>query len=164
MKIIKKLFGFFWDKSLLFFAIIGGINTLITAVGSFFLTNYAQLSLFWATAIMFAVCSVPSFYFNRKYSFKSTAPLGQSIFRFSTIITTCFLLSYSLNHIIVPWMKAQFFPDIPDLWYSAIRILGIQVVFTLFNYMAQRLWAFTPKENTSPAENSAEENPSAGLS
>lgn len=142
MKFIKKLFGFFWDRSLLIFAIIGGLNTIVSMVGSFLLRNYAGWGLFAATATMYAVCSVASFYFNRKYSFESKAPLGKSIFRFTVVVTVCFLLSYSLNHFAMPWMRERWFPGIGDFWYSAIEIVGIQVVFTLLNYVGQRLWAF----------------------
>ncbi len=138
----KKLFSFFWDRSLLFFLIIGGLNTLVSMAGSFLLNNYAGWGLFASTATMYALCSVPSFYFNRKYSFKSKAPLGPSIARFSIIITVCFLLSYSLNHLAMPWMRAHWFPGIGDMLYSAIKIVGIQLVFTLLNYLGQRLWAF----------------------
>ena len=138
----KKLFGFFWDRSLLFFLLIGGANTVISMAGSFLLNNYAHWPLFWSMATMFAVCSVGSFYFNRKYSFQSKAPLGRSILRFSIIITVCFLLSYGVNQLLMPWLRATYFPGIADIWYSAIRIVGVQVVFTLLNYVGQRLWAF----------------------
>ena len=138
----KKLFGFFWDRSLLFFLLIGGGNTVISMAGSFVLNNYAHWSLFWSMALMFAATSVASFILNRKYSFQSKAPLGRSVFRFSVIVTVCFLLSFGVNQMLMPWLRASFFPDIQDIWYSAIRIVGVQVVFTLLNYLGQRLWAF----------------------
>ena len=137
-----KLFSFFWDRSLLIFLIIGGVNTLISYVGSFLLVQLANWGLFAATAVMYALCSVPSFYFNRKYSFQSKAPLGRSLLRFFIIITGCFLLSYSLNNLVVPWMHANWFPGLPGVWYTLLRLLGIQVVFTVLNYVFQRLWAF----------------------
>ncbi len=137
-----KLFAFFWDKSLLVFLIIGGANTIVSYAGSFLLNYYAGWGLFASTAVMYAVCSVPSFYFNRKYSFKSNAPLGRSVLRFSIIITVCFLLSYSLNNLVVPWMYQNWFPGLPGIWYTLLRLLGIQVVFTALNYVFQRLWAF----------------------
>ena len=34
MRLFKKLFSFFWDRSLLIFLIIGGLNTLVSMVGS----------------------------------------------------------------------------------------------------------------------------------
>lgn len=142
MKTIKKLFSFFWDKSLLAFLIIGGVNTLGSTLLNFVLKNYAGWPLFFSTATAFAVFSVPAFYFNRKYSFKSNAPLGQSILRFSIIITTCFLLSFGLNNIVMPWLRVNWLTAMSDLWFSLINIIGIQVVFTMLNYLGQRLWAF----------------------
>lgn len=34
MRLFKKLFSFFWDRSLLIFLIIGGLNTLVSMAGS----------------------------------------------------------------------------------------------------------------------------------
>lgn len=142
MNFFKKFFGFFFDKSLLIFAIIGGINTIITMTGNFLLQNYAHWGFFAASAIMFAICSVPSFYFNRKYSFKSKAPLGKSIAKFASLVTACFLISYALTQFLVPWMKDNWFPNINPTLYTLVKVVGIQVVFTLLNYVGQRLWAF----------------------
>ncbi|MFV0412453.1 MAG: GtrA family protein [Oscillospiraceae bacterium] len=154
MKLVKKLFSFFWDKSLLFFLIIGGANTVLSMLFSFLLNNYVftggTLGLYFSMAIPFAVLSVPSFYFNRKYSFASKAPLGKSILRFALIIAVCFHLSFFLNQLLVPWMKENWFPGIQPMLYSFIRIVGIQVVFTLLNYLGQRLWAFKPEDKPLP--------------
>lgn len=147
MKAIKKLFSFFWDKSLLIFAIIGGLNTVISWVGSFLLRTQAGWGLYASTATMFAVCSVASFYFNRKYSFKSKAPLGQSIFRFTVVVVVCFHLSYLVNQFALPWMRLHWFPNMGDTAYAAIEILGVQVVFTILNYIGQRIWAFQYKQD-----------------
>ena len=144
MKTIKKLFGFFWDRSLLIFLIIGGVNTVLSWLFSFALAEYAHWDLYFSTLLPYAVLSVPSFYFNRRFSFKSRAPLGPSIFRFAVIIAVCFHLSYLLNNLVVPWMRDAWFPGISDTWYTVVRLLGIQVVFTLLNYVGQRLWAFKP--------------------
>ena len=77
---LKNCSRFFWDRSLLIFLIIGGLNTLVSMVGSQLL--YGALGYWGATALMFTVCSVFSFIFNRKYSFESKAPLLQSAVRF----------------------------------------------------------------------------------
>lgn len=45
MRLFKKLFSFFWDRSLLIFLIIGGLNTLVSMVGSQLL--YGALG-YWA--------------------------------------------------------------------------------------------------------------------
>lgn len=157
MKLIKKLFGFFGDRSLLIFLIIGAVNTVLSYAMSFALAEWAGWTLLPATALPYAIFSVPSFYFNRKYSFKSKAPLGQSILRFAIIIAVCFGLSFSLNNLVVPAMRAAWFPNINETVYTLIRLLGIQVVFTLLNYVGQRLWAFRPPVEAN-AENTDEKN------
>ena len=47
MRLFKKLFSFFWDRSLLIFLIIGGLNTLVSMVGSQLL--YGALGYWGAT-------------------------------------------------------------------------------------------------------------------
>ena len=142
MKTIKKLFAFFFDRSFGVFLIIGGINTVVSMAINFALNYFAHWPLFFSSAFSFAVCSVPGFYFNRKYSFKSAAPLGQSIFRFSLIITGCFLLSYTLNNLVMPFLRGNIFSGVNATLYSFLRIVVLQVVFTVLNYLGQRLWAF----------------------
>ena len=124
MRLFKKLFSFFWDRSLLIFLIIGGLNTLVSMVGSQLL--YGALGYWGATALMFTVCSVFSFIFNRKYSFESKAPLLQSAVRFSVVIAVCYLISFAVS----------------TDWQARIAMLVAQVIFTACNYLGQRLWAF----------------------
>ena len=140
MQWFKKLFSFFWDKSLLIFLIIGGLNTVVSVMGSQLL--YGVLGYWGSTALMFAVCSVFSFIFNRKYSFESKAPLLQSAVRFSLVIAGCYLLSFGLSDLIVPGFLARFFPVVPEAWRGRIAMLAAQVIFTGCNYLGQRLWAF----------------------
>lgn len=136
----KKLFSFFWDRSLLFFLIIGALNTLVSMVGSQLLLG--ALGYWGSTALMFAVCSVFSFIFNRKYSFQSKAPLLQSAVRFTVVIAVCYLVSFGISDLLVPWAVGAFAWPIPDEWVTRIAMLVAQVIFTGMNYIGQRLWAF----------------------
>ena len=136
----KKLFSFFWDRSLLFFLIIGALNTLVSLVGSQLLLG--ALGYWGSTALMFAVCSVFSFIFNRKYSFQSKAPLLQSAVRFTVVIAVCYLVSFGLSDFLVPWVVDAFAWPISTEWVTRIAMLVAQVIFTGMNYIGQRLWAF----------------------
>ena len=147
---MKKLFRFFWNRSLLIFLLIGGVNTVLSWLARFALAEYTHWDLYFSTLLPYAVLSVPSFYFNRRFSFKSRAPLGPSIVRFALIIAVCFHLSFLLNHLVVPAMRSAWFPGIGEGLYTALRLVGIQVVFTLLNYVGQRLWAFKPPPDETP--------------
>lgn len=127
----KKLFSFFWDRSLLFFLIIGALNTLVSMVGSQLLLG--ALGYWGSTALMFAVCSVFSFIFNRKYSFQSKAPLLQSAVRFTVVIAVCYLVSFGLSDFLVPWVVDAFAWPISTEWVTRIAMLVAQVIFTGMN-------------------------------
>ena len=145
MKLIKKLFSFFWDRSLMTFLIIGGINTVLSMSLNFVLREYAHWPLFLSSAVAFSALAVPAFYFNRKYSFKSKAPLGQSIFRFAVVTVVCFLLSFGLRQAVMPWVEVHWLASWPSFAVTLVNIVGIQAVFTILNYTGQRLWAFGEK-------------------
>ena len=137
---MKKIFSFFWDKSLLIFLIIGGLNTIVSTLGSQLL--YGALGYWGSTALMFAVCSIFSFIFNRKYSFQSKAPLLQSAVRFALVIAACYLLAFGVAKPLTHWICSAFWPALSSVWRDRIAMLVAQVIFTGFNYIGQRVWAF----------------------
>ena len=137
---LKKLFAFFFDRSLLIFLIIGGLNTVVSMVGSQLLLS--ALGYWGSTALMFALCSVLSFIFNRKYSFQSTAPLLGSAVRFAVVIAVCYLVSFGISDLLVPFAARALALPLSDEWVTRIAMLVAQVIFTGMNYIGQRLWAF----------------------
>lgn len=137
---MKKLIGFFCDKSLLFFLLIGLGNTVITMVGCQLL--YGALGYWGSTALMFALTSVISFVLNRRYSFESKAPLVQSAVRFAVVIAVCYLVSFGVSDVLVPWALSVLSLGALQVWAERIAMLVAQVLFTGCNYLGQRLWAF----------------------
>lgn len=137
---MKKLIAFFCDKSLVLFLIIGGLNTIISVVGSQLLLS--SLGYWGSTALMFALCSIASFYFNRKYSFESKAPLGPSIVRFSVVILVCYLLGFGFSNYVTPLLVSAVGSGLDSVWITRVAMLIGQVIFTGLNYIGQRLWAF----------------------
>ncbi len=145
---IKKLFSFFWDKSLLLFLIIGGLNTIISVTGSQLLlgpfsTLWGVDTAYWAsTSLMFVLCSIPSFYFNRKYSFESKAPLLPAAVRFGVVIAVCYVLGFGFSSYVTPLAVSLFGGLFDAQIVGRIAMLVGQVIFTGLNYLGQRLWAF----------------------
>lgn len=137
---MKKLVRFFCDRSLVIFLIIGGLNTIVSMAGSQLLLN--ALGYWGSTALMFTLCSFASFYFNRKYSFESKAPLLQSAVRFTVVIAGCYLISFGLSDWLVPTVLDALSLELSVEWKTRIAMLVAQVIFTGCNYIGQRLWAF----------------------
>ena len=137
---MKKLIRFFCDRSLLFFLLIGGGNTIVSMIGSQLL--YGALGYWGSTALMFTLCSIVSFILNRKYSFQSKAPLVRSAVRFSIVIAVCYLLSFGISDLLVPWTVGVLALPLSAAWVERVAMLVAQVIFTGCNYLGQRLWAF----------------------
>ena len=145
---VKRIVSFFCDKSLVIFLIIGGLNTVVSMVGSQLLLSpftsvMGEGKAYWAsTALMFTFCGIFSFIFNRKYSFKSTAPLMKSIIKFVVVIAVCYVISFGISDFIAPILMGWVFPDVSSVWVVRFAMLVAQVIFTFCNYLGQRLWAF----------------------
>ena len=137
---MKKLFSFFWDRSLLIFLIIGGLNTIVSMAGSQLL--YGVLGYWGSTAVMYVICSVFSFIFNRKFSFQSKAPLLQSAVKFTVVIAVCYLVAFGAAQPLTHLGCNLLLPSLPAEWRDRIAMLMAQVIFTGMNYLGQRLWAF----------------------
>lgn len=137
---MKKLFSFFWDRSLLIFLIIGGLNTLVSMAGSQLL--YGVLGYWGSTAVMYVICSVFSFIFNRKFSFQSKAPLLQSAVKFTIVIAVCYLVAFGAAQPLTNFGCNTLLPALSADWRDRIAMLVAQVIFTGMNYLGQRLWAF----------------------
>ena len=137
---MKKLFSFFWDRSLLIFLIIGGLNTVISMAGSQLL--YGALGYWGSAAVMYVICSVFSFIFNRKFSFQSKAPLLKSAVKFTIVIAVCYLVAFGAAKPLTNLGCNLLLPALASEWRDRIAMLVAQVIFTGLNYIGQRLWAF----------------------
>ena len=138
---MKKLFAFFWDKSLLIFAIIGAVNTVITMVGTQLLmgpfTNlWGENAAYWASsATMFFLTSIEAFFLNRHFSFESKAPMGKSAVRFATVVAVCYVLSFSMSKWLVPTFIHVCLPQFEgNAWVLRIALLVAQVIYTCLLY------------------------------
>lgn len=149
---IKKLFSFFWDKSFLTFLLIGGGNFILTSVGMLLLYNKAGFGYWGSSAVMFFLCSILSFILNRKYSFQSKAPLLKSAFRFSVVIAVCYFVAFGLAEKLTPALLLALIPTAGAHLIEQIAMLFAQVIFTGFNYIGQRLWAFRPEAGDASPE------------
>ncbi len=149
MRLIKKAIGFFWDKSLLSFFIIGTTNTIIAQLGAQlllrpFTVRWGETAGYWGpTALMFLLTGIASYFLNRKFSFESEAPIRQSLPRFAIILVVCYVLSFSLSDFLVPAFMNRYYPNASGEWPVRIAMLVAQVIFSTLNYIGQRLWAFS---------------------
>ena len=148
-------------KSLLFYTIIGVSNTLLTMGLEFILNNVFGLPYWWVTSIPFAITSVTSFVFNRRFSFKEhKGDFLTDMLKFYALFIACYLFAFCVaKPLAISIMNSS---DASEKAIHNVSIVVGQCVFTPLNYFGQRFIVYRakktpPRPEDEAADESAEE-------
>lgn len=139
---MKKFFAIFFDVSFLKFLLIGGCNFILSMAIMFLLYNFLNLGYWGSSMISFTLCSVISYILNRKYSFKSTAPLIKSAVKFSIVIAISYVVAFGAAKPIMLWLMQIAKINLQEKIIEQLAMILAQGIFTIINFIGQRLWAF----------------------
>ena len=134
---MKKLLALF-DVKMWKFLLVGLLNTLVGDGLSFLLINLTDMGIWLATALPMALASVMSYFLNKHFTFKNTEKGWRPVLRFGVNIAVCYLLAYGIAEPLMRWALSAATPALRD---NAAMLTGM-VLFTGFNYLGQRLFAF----------------------
>ena len=130
---INKIF----DKSFILFLLVGGINTLVSAVLMFLLEKTG----YWvSTIIAYAVGAVISFFLNKKFTFKSEGKTTKSAVKFIINVAVCYIIAYSVAQPLATLILSA--TSLSPLWIERIAKLFGMGLYTLINYFGQKFFAF----------------------
>ena len=130
---INKIF----DKSFILFLLVGGINTLVSAVLMFLLEKTG----YWvSTVVAYAVGAAISFFLNKKFTFKSEGNTGKSAAKFIINVAVCYLIAYSAAQPVATLILSA--TSLSSLWIERIAKLFGMGLYTLINYFGQKFFAF----------------------
>lgn len=127
------------DKTLFKFVIVGIINTLLGMAIMFGLYNLAGVSYWLSTAANYVIVSFLSFYLNKRFTFRHEGSAIKSGLRFALNIGVCYFLAYGVAK---PWTMIMFSGQDRRLQENVAMLAGM-CLFTLFNYLGQRLFVFS---------------------
>ena len=139
---MKKLLSLI-DIKFLKFILVGLLNTAADAGLSFLLINLTDLNMWWCTAIPCALASVLSYFLNKHFTFKNTEKGFWPVVRFAVNIAACYLLAYGIAIPLMEWVLSAADPVLRD---NLTKVAGM-CLFTGFNYLGQRLFAFRTTTN-----------------
>ena len=138
---MKKLLSLI-DVQFLKFILVGLLNTAADAGISFALINLTDWNMWWCTAIPCAIASVLSYYLNKHFTFKNTEKGWRPVFRFAVNIAACYGLAYGIAIPAMEWALSGASATLRD---NLTKVAGM-CLFTGFNYLGQRLFAFKNKD------------------
>ncbi|MDD4200388.1 MAG: GtrA family protein [Eubacteriales bacterium] len=120
------------------FVIVGIINTLLGCGMMFALYNLAGWGYWPSSLTNYVFVSILSYILNKKYTFRHRGDIGGSILRFAITIGVCYLLAYGIAR---PVMMNLLEGANQRVQENIAMFVGM-VLFTVFNYLGQRLFAF----------------------
>ena len=129
------------DAKLLRFIIVGCINTLVGTAIMFGLYNLVGCSYWVSSVSNYTLTSILSFFLNKYFTFRSKGQTGKQIIRFAVNIAVCYLLAYGIAKPLTLHLLSGMETRIQE---NIAMFVGM-CLFTGFNYLGQRLFAF--KEN-----------------
>ena len=136
-KIVEKIKNVA-DIKLLKFVLVGGINTLLGSAIMFGLYNCLGCSYWFSSATNYVLTSILSFFLNKYFTFRNKEHSFRQILRFALNIVACYLLAYGIAEPMMAFILQNANTSIKD---NISMLIGM-CLFTGFNYLGQRLFAF----------------------
>lgn len=137
---MNKLRGLI-DRRLAKFLLVGVINTLVGTAIMFGLYNLAHYSYWVSSAANYILTSILSFFLNKYFTFGSREKSVHEVVRFAVNIAACYLLAYGMAKPLCIAVLAGVSPAVRD---NISMFVGM-CLFTGFNYLGQRFFAFRVK-------------------
>ncbi len=129
------------DAKLLKFLLVGVVNTLVGMAIMFGLYNLAGCSYWISSAANYVLTSILSFFLNKRFTFQNRERGAGPVVRFALNIAVCYLLAYGIAQPLCLHLLAGAAQTVRD---NVSMFVGM-CLFTGFNYLGQRLFAFREK-------------------
>ena len=123
------------------FLIVGVVNTLFGAAIMFGLYNLAGCSYWLSSAANYFFGSILSFFLNKSFTFGNKDSLRNTVPKFVLNILICYLLAYGIAKPAVLYLLE----GSPATIQENLAMFVGMCLFTAFNYIGQRYFAFKEK-------------------
>jgi len=138
----KKLF----DQKLKRFILVGLFNTALSTAMMFGLYRLIGLGYWGSSSLSYFLCSIISYFLNKRYTFGSRAGYMQSGLRFAVNIGVCYGVAYLMAKPLVRFGLETMGSRISAEVLDQLAMLAGMVLFTGMNYLGQRFFVFPDTE------------------
>lgn len=126
------------DGKTIKFLIVGVVNTLFGTAIMFGLYNLAGCSYWVSSAANYFFGSILSFFLNKNFTFQNKDSLQKTLPKFVLNILLCYLLAYGIAKPTALYLLKDCAVTIQE---NVAMFVGM-CLFTAFNYIGQRYFAF----------------------
>ncbi|KEO82299.1 polysaccharide biosynthesis protein GtrA [Tumebacillus flagellatus] len=136
-----------WNHSLTRFLLIGVINTIVGLSTTYLLLNLFGISYWISTFAGNCTGGVTSYFLNRSFTFRNSASVGTSWWKFILVLLASYAVSYSLGLQITRWVLALFTDN--TAWIENVAVLVGSVLYTLTSYLGHKWFTFRESKSDS---------------
>lgn len=126
------------DGKTIKFLLVGAVNTLFGTVIMFGLYNLAGCSYWVSSVANYIFGSILSFFLNKNFTFQNKDSMQKTLPRFVLNILLCYLLAYGIAKPVALYLLKECTVTIQE---NVAMFVGM-CLFTAFNYIGQRYFAF----------------------
>lgn len=130
------------DKGITRFVIIGIFNTLLGTAIMLGLYNLAGCTYWISSAANYIICSILSYFLNKRFTFGYRGDTLKSGLRFAVNIALCYLAAYGAAKPFMVWVMDGWPSNIQE---NAAMLTGM-CIFTGLNYLGQKFFVFGEKD------------------
>ncbi|MCD1259447.1 GtrA family protein [Paenibacillus athensensis] len=127
------------------FLLVGVFNTLVGLSASFLFFNVFGLGYWASTFAGNTIGAVVSYALNRSFTFRSTASVASSWWRFALVILICYGISYGAGMVLAKAAGALL-PDVSAKLLHNGAILVGNGLYVICNYVGHKYFTFRRKE------------------
>ena len=126
------------DIKLLKFLIVGVINTVVGAGAMFLLYNLAHFNYWFSSVCNYIAGGICSYLLNKFFTFKNHEKSFKQIVQFVLLLVICYLIAYIGAKYLIYWILKTQSVKVKD---NIAMLIG-QIIYTILNYLGQRLFVF----------------------
>lgn len=123
------------------FLLVGVFNTLVGLSASFAFFNLLHLNYWISTFTGNTIGAIVSYTLNRTFTFRSSASVGSSWWKFAIVILSCYGLSYGIS-LQLAETAASLWPGMRADWLHNAAILIGNGLYTIGNYLGHKYFTF----------------------
>lgn len=132
------------------FLLVGVVNTIVGLTSMYLFLHGFGFSYWASTFIGNIIGACVSYYLNRTFTFKSSAAVGKSMFRFAAVILACYFISYYLGQTFAFYLFSHL-TFLSNKYTDDAAVLFGTGIYTITNYFGQKLFVFQKNKNKSEA-------------
>lgn len=146
-KIINWIKTEFFSQETLAYLIVGLTSTAFNWTLTYIFNNVFKLGYWISSALTFLISITFSYIMNRKFAFKNSGSIKETLPRYLFTVAACFVIAYGLGKAVLDWFFSKILIlSLPIEKMDTIKGILANICYIGLNYFGQKFFVFRTKK------------------